>query len=575
MKKLIYIVTYMLLMFLLIFPVSGWAAPATLATCQGSNEICFCDYSDNSSCAEGEAYWNGYATFTALLAGEDALADDDIVDVGDGAVYREQWTLDGSGSSGHPITIRAKTGDSPIISGADIFTTWIDNTGSVANTWYASVTTEPSIVYFNDIRGTPVASVVACDADKKWYWEANKLYTYGTVDPNTTYPSQIEAAQRDYGIRSQEKSYISIEGITTKYPNLDGVQVSAWGGAVDTISLTGVESIGSYRYGISFEEGGTGNAITNITVTGCTTQDTGNDGLILATWGGGAITNVLITGHTSIADVWRTTVDKSGIKLFGSDLSGAIIENCVVYNTGITLSDYKTDGGTATANGIYIDTVGANVIARYNLVHDVHRVGMLIEYSDGVAVHNNVVHSNGDIGITLFRRVHDNLVYNNTLYGNDEGICVFAYGDVVEGGVTGNLIKNNISFNSNDAELIASQGGENDGTNGSGNVYLNNCFGPEAADFVTWGAATPDTYDVWETAYGGTTSSAEADPLFTNAAGGDFTLKPGSPARHGAVYIPGYTTKLRPEATWPSGVTTMEDILSIGAYGVYRGAAGM
>lgn len=67
----------------------------------------------------------------------------------------------------------------------------------------------------------------------------------------------------------------------------------------------------------------------------------------------------------------------------------------------------------------------------------------------------------------------------------------------------------------------------------------------------------------------------QTDPLFTNAGGGVFTLLPNSPARHGAVYIPGYTTKLRPESTWPSGVTTMEDILSIGAYGVYRGAAGM
>ena len=123
MKKYIYI-----LLFLLIFPASGWAAPATLSTCQASNEICFCDYSDNSSCDEGEAYWNGYATFTALLAGEDALNDDDIVDVGDGAVYRETWLPDGSGSSDHPITIRARSGESPVISGADIYSTWVQTT---------------------------------------------------------------------------------------------------------------------------------------------------------------------------------------------------------------------------------------------------------------------------------------------------------------------------------------------------------------------------------------------------------------------------------------------------------------
>jgi len=66
-------------------------------------------------------------------------------------------------------------------------------------------------------------------------------------------------------------------------------------------------------------------------------------------------------------------------------------------------------------------------------------------------------------------------------------------------------------------------------------------------------------------------------PMFTNTGTGDLTLKPGSPARHGATYIAGYTTALDPSATFGVGYNglTMEDILSIGAYGVYRGAAGM
>jgi len=107
---------------LLFISVNAWGAATSLATCQAADEICFCDYSDNSSCSEDGNNWNSYTTFTAMLAGEDALAGDDIVDVGDGAVFREQWTLDGSGTSGHPITIRAKSGDDPIISGADLIT---------------------------------------------------------------------------------------------------------------------------------------------------------------------------------------------------------------------------------------------------------------------------------------------------------------------------------------------------------------------------------------------------------------------------------------------------------------------
>ena len=59
---------------------------------------------------------------------------------------------------------------------------------------------------------------------------------------------------------------------------------------------------------------------------------------------------------------------------------------------------------------------------------------------------------------------------------------------------------------------------------------------------------------------------------------GTYTLNPGSPARHGGISLSGYQSKLRPEATFGSSGTagtTMNDILSIGAYGVYRGSAGM
>jgi hypothetical protein len=68
--------------------------------------------------------------------------------------------------------------------------------GGVANTWRATVTA-PHTVVFNGTRGTKVASVAACNRDKKWYWASNVLYAYGTVNPNTTYPSQIEASKRD------------------------------------------------------------------------------------------------------------------------------------------------------------------------------------------------------------------------------------------------------------------------------------------------------------------------------------------------------------------------------------------
>ena len=79
-------------------------------------------------------------------------------------------------------------------------------------------------------------------------------------------------------------------------------------------------------------------------------------------------------------------------------------------------------------------------------------------------------------------------------------------------------------------EFHAADGGENDGTNGSGNVYRYNCFGPDAAGMFQWGATFLDTYAALESAYGSAMSNVEADPLFVAPDNGDFTLQVGSPA---------------------------------------------
>jgi len=106
--------------------------------------------------------------------------------------------------------------------------------------------------------------------------------------------------------------------------------------------------------------------------------------------------------------------------------------------------------------------------------------------------------------------------------------------------ITGNIIKNNICFDAVTRELWAIWGGENpgDATGGSGNIYEYNCFGTEATNFIEWGDETyKSTYDAWETAYGGSTYSAEADPLFTDAGSDDFHLHSNSPCINAGVDV--------------------------------------
>jgi len=129
----------------------------------------------------------------------------------------------------------------------------------------------------------------------------------------------------------------------------------------------------------------------------------------------------------------------------------------------------------------------------------------------------------------------DNEWYNNTAYGNDYGVDNNGQYDGVPFQCIGNTVKNNIIIGSANREFTGQYGGGNDGLWGSGNVYLNNSFGAEYANFILFAGANKSTYDAWEAAYGGTTSSVEADPLFVSAS--DFRLQSGSPAINAGVDV--------------------------------------
>jgi len=216
-------------------------------------------------------------------------------------------------------------------------------------------------------------------------------------------------------------------------------------------------------------------------------------------------------------------------------------------------------GAASDGCGFYIDEgVDNATILRVN-AHDNDGPGVCVLEATNWSILSSIISGNGvgasnpnTSGIAVGQFSDVGLIYNNTIYGSDgDGIQFWNYvGGTVA--IKNNIISGNGGWGISD-EQSAFTITENY------NLFHDNTSGNYVA------TATPVALGA---------NSVTGDPLFTNAAGGDFTLKPNSPARHGAVYIPGFTTKLRPESTWPSGVTTMEDILSIGAYGVYRGSAG-
>jgi hypothetical protein len=273
------------------------------------------------------------------------------------------------------------------------------------------------------------------------------------------------------------------------------------------------------------------------------------------------ISNVTIKNNIVYSNTWRwDLLDQSGIHSFGSTVTNLIIQDNDVYDNGDALPDFKSPTvSKSTANGIYADTIGSGLIIRRNKIHNNNQNGIGIEYTDGATAYYNISYSNGLAGLSIYRLCHNNALYNNVSYGNLYGLAVWD-GSGAAGGLTGNVVKNNIAF-SNTYALVDRFGGENDGTNGSGNVYTYNALGPEATNFIEWGNGVYEsTYAAWETATGncGTTGrshSVQVDPAFVNASASQFWLAKNSPAIDAGTHLGSpYNIGLLPASSWPNSV---------------------
>jgi len=395
------------------------------------------------------------------------------------------------------------------------------------NTEPSTVTTEPKIVCFDGTMGTNQASAVACDAEFDWFWEANVLYVYSTGDPDTDYDDPgIEAGARDYGIRVDHLDYITVQDLEVTKANSTNVWFDDSTG-VSILRNTITCGVGGFKGG--------DNGCSSFLIDSNTIHHNLRNGIELRA--AGSINNV-ISNNTVYRNCLIPVGDGGygGIYLHGTGAGNVIGPYNITYRNGYFDDDSATGGYGA---GIWLDTVLSGHSVLRNLSYLNSHGGYRIEDVPGCTVAYNISHehtsavyyaSGFNIGSqNNLAPTSANLVYNNVSYGDRYGFRLSGYGDSTADTFIDNVFKNNIVTGYVVNALFAEKGAENDGIIGHGNVYTHNCFGAEAADFVKWGAATPDTYDVWETAYGSSTYSVEVDPLMTNPGGDDFTLNPHSP----------------------------------------------
>ena len=524
MKKL-----FLILILMLVWPLAAWGVTYYVSNASPVG-------SDSNNGTSPSTPW-----LTIAKVNASKFQPGDSVLFNRGCTWREQLTVSSSGTSGNPITFGAYgSGVLPTITGADLLNSaWTQTSGTV---WQTKVTTKPKMVIFNGIMGIGVSGVSSIVSANEWYWAPNVLCVYSTSNPATAFTNPgVEAAQRDFGFLCK-KGYVTLQDVHVTHVN-----GGSGGGAIyfsnmwtDSTVIASPQAIGvvsDYNYNAGIEAGALGTAVTNVLVQNCTCSHNGDAGILIGNWDS-PITGVTIQGNVVSNNMRRSTslmsITHGGIYLdsVGNGTSyDHTLTNAVVQGNTVT--------GTVYEPGIWIDTVGSNVIVQDNTTEN-NLDGIMVEDSDGVQVSYNQSYNNTRLGIQLTRLVHNNTVYNNTVYGCATGIAT-GWTNPPAGGVTGNLVKNNISWGNSSTAFSAQNGGENDGTNGSGNVYSYNDFGPTASNFLQWGSSTfYSTLSAWQTASSQSNNLA-SDPLFVSTSTPDFHLDAGSPAIEAGVNV-GLTT---------------------------------
>jgi len=247
-----------------------------------------------------------------------------------------------------------------------------------------------------------------------------------------------------------------------------------------------------------------------------------------------------ISGPEVRGTPWGMILGDAGGGTGNGDYTGSVVQN--------NLIERQSNNGTgAVGGGIVLENNSNNWIIRNNVFRDSARECLKLDAS-GVSNNNNEIYNNlffdcglnpggsagGGPGIFLYsagagKATSNNRIYNNT-FVNNRGPYGAAIGLDCFGACTGNVIRNNIMYDSGSRKLVRWPGG--------GTFQNNLVYAPTSGTLVEFNGRTFGCSGLVTTADVDGDGSANdkvrcTDPLFVSLNGDDYHLLAGSPAMDG------------------------------------------
>jgi hypothetical protein len=410
---------------------------------------------------------------------------------------------------------------------------------SDAAIWRTNVDSDPLYPSIAGQPGIQVPSLAAMAKSGQWYWDrGNTMYLCSATNPATT----VEIPKRPYAVNLQGASYIVLSQLNCRGARISGIFAT---GGCNTVTISDCTVELNWENGGYFLDGG--QYQNNGVVQRCILRRNGGSG-----WNtNGLFSKWLFDGNEvySNGQVLSGSVEhdfSAGIKMFsttGMDGTGTVAQNNICYANG------APGGNAGQGVGLWADTC-RGITFRSNRVYNNNGWGVFLEKNFNSVACFNIAYNNAiapycaNIGCKASdtNNASNNRVYNNTCSGGWWGVYCGAYEDNGHSTIDTQVWNNNIAINSKYANLYVDAGGNNDGVNGFGNIYANNCFGAVCANLVLWaGRGMLTSYADFDSVCASPSRSVQADPLFTDPATGVFTLKVGSPCIGTGLVLPGLT----------------------------------